>query len=157
MNSCILMAEVTQDPQLRYLPGDAQTAIAEMVVQFPPLRAEDPLQSLNVVGWGAFAQEIQERYHQGDRLVIEGRLRMSTVERDGVKEKRVELIASRIYPITAGAPGLSVPGSFEAPSSFAAPAPSSFSTPAPSPVSAPMPSVPAAPMPEPPDYDEIPF
>jgi len=35
MNSCILMAEIVQEPQLRYTPD--QTGLAEMLVQFSGL------------------------------------------------------------------------------------------------------------------------
>lgn len=100
MNSCILMAEIIQDPQLRYT-SDNQTPLAEMLVQFPGLRAEDPPATLKVVGWGNLAQEIQERYHQGDRVVIEGRLNMNTIERaEGFKEKRAELTVQRIHSMS---------------------------------------------------------
>ncbi len=101
MNSCILMVEIVQEPQLRYTPD--QTALAEMLVQFPGPRAEDPPATLKVVGWGNLAQEIQQQYHQGDRIIIEGRLSMSTVERpEGFKEKRAELTAQKIYPLGDG-------------------------------------------------------
>jgi single-stranded DNA-binding protein len=91
------MAEIVQAPELRYT-SDTQTPIAEMFVEFPGLRAEDPPSRLKVVGWGNLAQEIQERYHQGDRVVIEGSLRMNTVDRpEGFKEKRAELTAQRIH------------------------------------------------------------
>lgn len=101
MNSCILMAEIVQEPQLRYTPD--QLAIAEMLVQFPGLRAEDPPATLKVVGWGNTAQEIQQHYHQGDRIVIEGRLTMNTVERpEGFKEKRAELTVQKIHPLGDG-------------------------------------------------------
>ena len=101
MNSCILMAEIVQAPELRYT-SDTQTPIAEMFVEFPGLRAEDPPSRLKVVGWGNLAQEIQERFHQGDRVVIEGSLRMNTVERpEGFKEKRAELTAQRIHSLGA--------------------------------------------------------
>ena len=101
MNSCILMAEIVQAPELRYT-SDNQTPIAEMLVQFPGLRAEDPPATLKVVGWGNLAQEIQERYHQGDRVVIEGRLNMNTIDRpEGFKEKRAELTAQRIHTLGA--------------------------------------------------------
>ena len=103
MNICILMAEIIKDPQLRYT-SDNQTPISEMLVQFPGIRAEDPLATLKVVGWGNLAQEIQEQYHQGDRIIIEGRLNMNTIERpEGFKEKRAELTASRIHKIGADA------------------------------------------------------
>ena len=102
MNSCILMAEITQDPQLRYT-SDNQTAVAEMVVQFAGLRDDEPMATMKVVGWGNLAQEIQERYHQGDRVILEGRIGMNTVERpEGFKEKRAEMTAQRIHLLDAG-------------------------------------------------------
>ena len=70
MNNFILMAEIIEDPQLRYT-SDNQTPITEMLVQFPGLRAEDPPGTLKVIGWGNLAQEMQERYHQGDRVVVD--------------------------------------------------------------------------------------
>jgi single-stranded DNA-binding protein len=97
MNNCILMVDLIQDPELRYT-SDTQTPIAEMMVQFAGLRTEDPPSTLKVIGWGNLAQEMHERYHQGDRVVIEGRLSMNTVERpEGFKEKRAELTAQRIH------------------------------------------------------------
>lgn len=97
MNSCILMAEIIQDPQLRYT-SDNQTPIAEMLVQFPGLREEDAPSTLKVVGWGNLAQEIQEQFHAGDRVVLEGRLGMISVDRpEGFKEKRAELTVQRIH------------------------------------------------------------
>ncbi len=104
MNNCILLAEVIQDPQLRYT-SDTQTPIAEMLVQFPGLRPEDPAATLKVVGWGNLAQEIQEKYHTGDRIVIEGRLGMNTLDRpEGFKEKRAELTAQRIHALGSDVP-----------------------------------------------------
>lgn len=101
MNNCILMAEISQEPQLRFT-SDTQTALAEMLVQFPGLRAEDPPATLKVVGWGNLAQEIQQNYHQGDRVIIEGRLSMNTVQLDGFKEKRAELTVQRIHALGEG-------------------------------------------------------
>jgi single-stranded DNA-binding protein len=99
MNSFILMAEVIQEPQLRYT-SDNQTPIAEFLVQFDALREEDPPATLKVVGWGNLAQDIQTQYHVGDRLIIEGRLNMNSVDRpEGFKEKRAELTAQRIHKI----------------------------------------------------------
>jgi len=48
------MAEIVQEPQLRYTPD--QTGLAEMLVQFPGLRAEDPA-TLKVVGWGIWLKK----------------------------------------------------------------------------------------------------
>ena len=103
MNSCVLMAEIIKEPELRYTQ-EGQTPISEMLVQFPSLRAEDPVETLKVVGWGNLAQQIQEQFHQGDRVIIEGRLTMNTIDRpEGFKEKRAELTASRIHALAAAA------------------------------------------------------
>ncbi|NET56195.1 MAG: single-stranded DNA-binding protein [Symploca sp. SIO2E6] len=99
MNSCILMAEIIQDPELRYT-AENQTPLAQMLVQFPGLRPEEVPATLKVIGWGNFAHEIKENYSTGDRIVIEGRLGMNTIERqEGFKEKRAELTAYRIHKL----------------------------------------------------------
>jgi single-strand DNA-binding protein len=97
MNQCILMAEILTEPELRYT-SENQTPISDMQVQFAGLRPEDPVSTLRVIGWGNLAQEIQASYHAGDRVIIEGRLGMNTIERpEGFKEKRAELTAQRIH------------------------------------------------------------
>jgi single-strand DNA-binding protein len=101
MNQCILLADIIQEPELRYT-ADNQTPLAEMVVQFAGMRPEDPPSTLKVIGWGNLAQEIQATYHEGDRVVIEGRLNMNTIDRpEGFKEKRAELTATRVHRLAS--------------------------------------------------------
>lgn len=101
MNQFILMADIVQAPQLRYT-SDNQTPIADFVVKFPGLRPEDPPSQLKVVGWGNLAQEIQENYREGDRVLMEGRLSMNTFDRpEGFKEKRAEMTVQRIQRLSA--------------------------------------------------------
>lgn len=150
MNSCIIMAEITQEPQLRYTQ-DNQMAIAEMRVQFPGLRPEDPPSSLKVLGWGNLAQEVHQQYHLGDRVVIEGRLSMNTVERpEGFKEKQAELTISKIYSLGATADlGMAAPSPDPTPE---APAPKPTSTRSKAPKAATPP-----PANNETDFDDIPF
>jgi single-stranded DNA-binding protein len=155
------MAEVTQDPQLRYTP-DNQTPVAEMWVQFPGLRDDDPPSKLKVVGWGNLAQEIQERYHQGDRIIVEGRLNMNTIDRqEGFKEKRAELTAQRIHLVNADATLTTVASAPAAAAPKAAPAAATPTVKPPVGKSAKAesskPPAYAAPAADPVDYDEIPF
>ncbi|WP_072622261.1 single-stranded DNA-binding protein [Spirulina major] len=97
MNSCILMAQIVQAPELRYTQ-DNQRPVAQMLVEFPASRDTDPPNRIKVVGWGNLATEIQEQYQVGDRIIIQGNLRMNTIDRpDGLKEKRAELSASQIF------------------------------------------------------------
>ena len=150
-------------PQVRYTQ-DNQTPVAEMAVQFDGLRPDDPPGQLKVVGWGNLAQDLQNRVQVGQRLMVEGRLRMNTVTRqDGVKEKRAEFTLARLHPI--GAAAAAMPAAAPAPRPVAAaqqPPRSRSSAPAPAAAAAP-PSQPptwnASPLvPELPDgEDEIPF
>jgi single-strand DNA-binding protein len=121
VNHCLLEVEVLEAPQVRYTQ-DNQTPVAEMAVQIEGLRPDDPPGQLKVVGWGNLAQDLQNRVQVGQRLVLEGRLRMNTVTRqDGIKEKRAEFTLARLHPLTAG-PGVA-----------AAPAPAQTTAPAPVP------------------------
>jgi single-strand DNA-binding protein len=152
MNSCIIMAEITRPPQLRYTQ-DTQIAIADMEVQFSGLRPEDPPAKMKVVGWGNLATEMQQSYQIGDRVVIEGRLGMNTVERqEGFKEKQAELTASKIYSL--GAMDLNAAPLGQAPmgqpaASFGA-TPTAASTRSTAPKASPPPAAE-------PDFDDIPF
>jgi single-strand DNA-binding protein len=154
MNHCMLMAEIVSAPQLRYTQ-DNQTAISEMVVVFPGLRPEDAAQSLKVIGWGNLAQEIQERYQTGDRVLIEGRLTMNTVDRpEGFKEKQAELTAQRIYRVsdlsTMNLPKPAATAAVSAPVETTGPAAPSYSSAPPQPASTPATDAEV-------DYDDIPF
>ena len=102
MNHCVLEVEVSEAPTIRYTQ-DNQTPIAEMTVRFDGLRQDDAPGELKVVGWGNLAQDLQNRVQVGQKLMLEGRLRMNTVPRqDGTKEKRAEFTLSRLHPIGAG-------------------------------------------------------
>ncbi len=155
------MAEIVDAPQLRYT-ADNQTPIAEFVVKFPGLRAEDTPGQMKVVGWGNLAQEIQERYKMGDRVLLEGRLGMSTVERpEGFKEKRAEMTVQRVSPIgdlqamSIADPTPVAAGKFVGANSTPASAPSAAANPAPAAPATP--ATPATPAANTPDYDDIPF
>ena len=101
VNHCLLEVVVLEAPQVRYTQ-DNQTPVAEMAVELEGLRPDDPPGQLKVVGWGNLAQDLQNRVQVGQRLMIEGRMRMNTVTRqDGVKEKRAEFTLSRLHPLGA--------------------------------------------------------
>ncbi len=97
MNHCLLEVTVKVAPTIRYTQ-DNQTAIAEMDVMFDGLRSEDPPGLIKVVGWGNLAQELQNKVQVGQRLVLEGRIRMNTnTSQDGRKEKKAEFTLSKIH------------------------------------------------------------
>ena len=159
VNHCLLEVEVLEAPQVRYTQ-DNQTPVAEMAVQFDGLRPDDPPGQLKVVGWGNLAQDLQNRVQVGQRLMVEGRLRMNTVTRqDGVKEKRAEFTLARLHPIgaagTAAAAPMGMPAA-SAPAPAPAPAPARQAAPRPTRAAAPAAAA-AAPAAEPPTWNTSPL
>ncbi|MBF2078377.1 MAG: single-stranded DNA-binding protein [Synechococcales cyanobacterium T60_A2020_003] len=155
MNSCIFLADIVQDPQLRYTADNL--AIAEMMVQIEGTREGEPPAQLKAIGWGNLAQEIQEQYHAGDRILIEGRLSMNTVDRpEGFKEKRAEVTVRRLHRLGSGG----TVTSYSAPVATTAATPSRLSSPPPAAKTVrqelPQPAY-AAPSTDETNFDDIPF
>jgi single-stranded DNA-binding protein len=102
-----------------------------------------------------------ENYHKGDQVVVEGRLRIDTVDRGTYKEKRTELVAQRVYGISGA--GMSTSPSSTSNVTSSQPRQMSPSAPANTPTNAPIMTAPsayvpmAAPVADTPDYDDIPF
>jgi len=149
MNHCIFLAEVVQAPQLRYT-SDNQTPVADFAIKIPGVRPDDPPAQLKAVGWGNLAQEIQEKqYLTGDRVMVEGRLTMRTVERpEGFKEKQAEVTVQKMTRLTEMQAPMMGDATVQAvsPTGGGQAQPAAAAAPAPKPAAAPQP-----------DYDDIPF
>ena len=152
MNSIVLMAEVLTDPELRRTP-DNQSSIASFLVQFAGGRSEEAPYRIKVVGWNNLADEMVEKYHKGDQVVVEGRLRLDTVDRGTYKEKRTELIAQRVHSFGAGSTGGNATDVSATTTRNVRANPSSASVPTATPTYVPV----ATPAIDAPDYDDIPF
>lgn len=99
MNSCILMAQIVSDPELRSTQDN--TSVSSMIVEFESTREGEAPGTVQVEGWGKLAEEIKQNYGKGDRIIVEGRLSMNLYEMpEGYKEKRAKLVASRIYSLS---------------------------------------------------------
>lgn len=167
MNNCILMAEIIQEPQLRHTPDGLE--LAEMMVQFPGLRPDDPPAVLRVVGWGNLAKEIYQNNHQGDHVLLEGRLNLNTIERpEGFKEKRAELTLQRIHSLGANTTSASsslpvAPSPQSAPATPSVPSVPAYESPFPTPtpvtsgVSAVGQKKPEPPIPQSTNYEPTPY
>ena len=100
MNSLVLQATATTDPELRHTP-DSQNRIASFLIQFPAQKQEDPPFRLKVTAWNNLADKVMEQVASRSQVIIEGRLRLDTVDRGTHKEKRTELVAEKIHAVAA--------------------------------------------------------
>lgn len=106
MNSCILMAQIISNPELRSTQD--QVSVSTMMVEFESTKEGEDPGKVQVEGWGKLAEEIKNTYSAGDQIIIEGRLSMNLFEMpEGYKEKRAKLVASRIYPVSSVSAGVS--------------------------------------------------
>ncbi|MEL6494280.1 MAG: single-stranded DNA-binding protein [Cyanobacteria bacterium J06623_7] len=157
MNSCILMAQIVSNPELRSTQD--QTSVSTMMVEFEPTREGEAPGKVQVEGWGSLAEDIKNTYSVGDCIIIEGRLSMNLFDMpEGYKEKRAKLVASRIYPVNGMGNNLSSPQQAANVVEFApAPEPQptpTYAAPTPAPAAEPA-AAPASSGNE--DWDEIPF
>jgi single-strand DNA-binding protein len=100
MNSCILIAQIVSDPELRSTQDNL--SVSTMMVEFESTKEGEDPGKVQVEGWGKLAEEMKNTYSAGNQVIIEGRLSMNLFEMpEGYKEKRAKLVASRIYPLGA--------------------------------------------------------
>lgn len=153
MNSCILMAQIVSDPELRSTQDNVN--VSTMLVEFESTREGEPPGKLKVEAWGRLAEEMKNSYSAGNQVIIEGRLSMNLIDMpEGYKQKVAKLVASRIYPFGASVAGSSYQASENAMDFSPSPQPQSPAYAAPEPESIPEPT-PASGGNE--DWDEIPF
>ena len=102
LNSIVLYGTVASAPETRRTPDNANE-IASFLIQFPAPKPEDPPFRIKVTAWNKLAETAME-FTKDSQVIIEGRLKLDTVDRGTYKEKRTELIASKIHVIAVSQP-----------------------------------------------------
>jgi single-strand DNA-binding protein len=99
-NRVILVGNLTRDPSVRYTPGG--TAVCEIGLAVNERRKNqsgewiDEVVYVDVTLWGRTAEVAGEYLTKGAPVLIEGRLRMDTWEKDGEKRSKLRVVADRM-------------------------------------------------------------
>lgn len=98
VNKVILVGNVGQDPETRYLPdGTACTTISvatsEVWNNKQTGNEESRTEWHRCVFWGRLAEVVAEYVRKGSKLYIEGKLQTRSWEQDGVKRYATEIVA----------------------------------------------------------------
>jgi len=99
-NRVILVGNLTRDPNVRYTPGG--TAVCEIGLAVNERRKNqsgewvDEVVYVDVTLWGRTAEVAGEYLTKGAPVLIEGRLRMDTWEKDGEKRSKLRVVAERM-------------------------------------------------------------
>jgi single-strand DNA-binding protein len=100
-NRVILLGNVTRDPELRYISSG--TAVTDVGLAVNDRRKDsktgewvEETTFVDVTLWGRTAEIAGEYVTKGAPLMIEGRLKLDTWEKDGKKNSRLRVVGERM-------------------------------------------------------------
>ncbi|AUX41557.1 single-stranded DNA-binding protein [Sorangium cellulosum] len=97
LNKVILMGNLGADPELRYTGSGTAVLQLRMATNESFMDKNKELKERtewhNIVFWGPRAESLAKVLNKGDGVLIEGGLRTSSYEKDGIKRYRTEVIA----------------------------------------------------------------
>ncbi len=111
-NRVILAGNLTRDPELRYIPSG--TAVCEIGLAVNNRRKGpngewiDETTFVDVTLWARTAEIASEYLTKGSNVLIEGRLKLDTWEKDGKKNSKLRVIAETMQMLggkSGGGPG----------------------------------------------------
>jgi single-strand DNA-binding protein len=95
VNRVELLGNLTRDPELHYTPLGAPYCFLRIATnRFSGNERHTDFHF--VTAWHGNAQRAAERLRRGDRVFIEGRIETYALTRDGVRQERMRLVATRL-------------------------------------------------------------
>src|SRR5215831_16890314 len=108
-NRVILVGNITRDPELRYIPsGTAVTEIGLAVNDRRKTASGEWVEEttfVDVTLWGRQAEVASEYLNKGSNVLIEGRLKLDTWEKDGKKNSKLRVVGERMQMLGGKAGG----------------------------------------------------
>jgi single-strand DNA-binding protein len=98
-NRVILVGNLTRDPELRYIPSGAAVSEIGLAVNERVKRNEQWVEEtvfVDVTLWGRTAEVANEYLSKGAPVLIEGRLKLDTWEKDGQKRSKLRVTAEKM-------------------------------------------------------------
>jgi len=102
-NRVVLLGNLTRDPELRYIPSG--TAVTDIGLAVNDRRKGpngdwiDETTFVDVTLWGRTAEVASEYLTKGSSVLIEGRLKLDTWEKDGKKNSKLRVVGERMQMI----------------------------------------------------------
>ena len=90
MNVVILMGRMTRDPELKYTSGGKAFANFSLAVQ----KTRDEAEFIDCTVWEKTAETIAEYFRKGNRILVQGRLSVSSYEQTGDKRRATRVVVN---------------------------------------------------------------
>lgn len=130
-NQAIVMGNLTRDPEVRTTPNGqsvASFAVAtNRVWNDASGERQEAVEFHEIVAWGKLGELAGQYLAKGRKVLVVGRLQTQQWEKDGVKQRRTEIVAQDISFLDSRGEG---GGDYSAPAAGSAPAPKASSGPA---------------------------
>lgn len=99
-NQAIVMGNLTRDPELRSTPTGQQVVSFAVATnrtwQDASGEKKEAVEFHEIVAWGKLAELANQYLSKGRKVMVVGRLQTQSWEKDGVKQRRTEIVASDI-------------------------------------------------------------
>jgi single-strand DNA-binding protein len=99
-NRVVLMGNLTRDVEVKYLPS--KTAVADVGLAVNDRRKNqagewvDDVTFVDLVFWGRTAEIAGEYLSKGSPILVEGRLKLDSWEKDGQKRSKLRVVVERM-------------------------------------------------------------
>ena len=90
MNVVILMGRMTRDPELKYTSGGKAYANFTLAVQ----KTKDEAEFIDCIVWEKTAETIAEYFRKGRKILVQGRLNVSSYEQNGEKRRMTRVVVN---------------------------------------------------------------
>lgn len=107
-NRVILVGNLTRDPELRHIPSGTAVCEIGLAVNDRVKRGDqwvDETTFVDVTLWARTAEVAQQYLSKGSPVLIEGRLKLDTWEKDGQKRSKLRVVADKMQMLSGGGGG----------------------------------------------------
>ena len=108
-NRVVLVGNLTRTPELRYIPSGTAVTDIGMAVNDRVKKGEewvDETTFVDVTLWARTAEVIAEYCKKGSSILIEGRLKLDTWEKDGQKRSKLKVIGEKMQMLNSRSPAV---------------------------------------------------
>ena len=126
-NRVVLMGNLTRDPELRYIPSGTAVSEIGLAVNDRVKKNDqwvDEATFVDITLWGRTAEVANEYLSKGSSVLIEGRLKLDTWEKDGQKRSKLRVVADKMQMVGGrggGSRGEAASDSYQAPAEATGP------------------------------------
>lgn len=98
MNKVLLLGRLAKDPELRYTQNGTAVVNFTLAVnrRFANQNGEREADFINCQAWQKAAEFVANYFHKGQMMALEGRLQVSSYEKDGKKQWKTTVIVEQV-------------------------------------------------------------